>query len=133
MRRGQRRGMTFMEVMFTALITIIVLVAVLQVYASAFNLISRAREITIATDDLKDVLEKMRNVDFASLVATFPHNGAIGAALVGGFLLQNESIVVSYPNGTTVDPLLIQVSLSWTGRDRRNYTQTFRTTRTGGI
>ncbi|MDD2689403.1 MAG: hypothetical protein PHT41_04570, partial [Candidatus Omnitrophica bacterium] len=101
------------------------------------------REINIASDDLKDTLEAMRSVAFADILTIAPDNGFVAPNVVGGFLLVNESIQAKYyrSDGTDVlvtpgdipDPLLIELILSWTGKDSRPHAQTMRTLRTRGL
>ena len=132
MKRAER-GFSFIELMAASLVVLVAILAVMQVYISSIKLVMQAREMDIATDDLKDVLEAMKSASFANLLTDFPASPVtVNANVVGGFLLNNEVIRVTYPNGTAVDPLLIQVTVSWTGKDRRPYSQTFRTLRTRG-
>lgn len=127
-----KRGFTFIELMAASLVVLVAILAIMQVYITSIKLVMQAREMDIATDDLKDVLEAMKSASFSNLPVLFPDNGAVNANVIGGFLLNNEVIRVTYPNGTTVDPLLIQVTVSWTGRDMRLYNQVFYTLRTRG-
>ena len=133
---------TLVEVMIVAFILVIAVLSLLRVYISALDLASRAKEVNIATDDLKDVLEKVNSVPFASLTTDFPGNcclgpGCTGTTCPGGisiasgeFLLNNEKIEVSYPDGDDVDPLTIKVEAAWTGRGGRQCSEDFKTRRT---
>lgn len=132
-RKIKNRGIMLLELMISTCIIILVFVGILAAYINAANLINQSREIDTATDDAKDVMEKIMTTPFANLTTVFVNNVAINPALIGGFSLLNESIIVQYPNGTLVDPLLVQVTASWTGKDRRAYTHTFYTIRTRTI
>lgn len=127
------KSMTLIEVMAVALILSVAIVGLWQLFAGSLGLSIQAKEINIMTDDAKDVIEKIRSVNFANLTTTFGNNTAVGPSVVGGFLLTNESIVIRYPNGTDIDPLHIEVDVSWTGKDKRDYLRTFKTIRTRGL
>jgi len=133
MRSKSRKGMTFIEVMVVALILMVAIVSLWKLFSSSLSLTIQAKEINIMTDDVKDVIEKIKNVNFANITTVFGNGTAVNASVVGGFLLDNESVVVRYPDGTNIDPLTIEVEVSWTGRDRRSYNQTFKTIRTRGL
>ena len=125
--------MTLIEVMIVAMIMIVAVVALWAVYVSSLDLTMQAKELNIAADDAKDVIEEIKNVNFANLTTVFTNGSAVDEATVGGFLLTDESIIVSYPDGTSADPLSIQVSISWTGKDTRPHNQVFKTLRTRGL
>ncbi|MFA5411575.1 MAG: hypothetical protein WC321_06965 [Candidatus Omnitrophota bacterium] len=140
-RKKVNQGFTFLELMVTAFIVIVACLALLEVYGHSINLVLQAREIAIATDDLKDVMEALSNTAFSNLPIDFP-SGVLSnpAAKIGALLLSNEQIQLSYFDlgGNPVvinplnipDPLLIEVCVSWTSRAGRNYNQVLRTVRT---
>ncbi len=124
------RGLTLVELMIVSLILAVTIVALVVVFINALNQITLAREMSIAADDLSDCLEKMKTVSFANLTAQFPNGVAISSSLIGGFLLANEAIIVSYPNGVNVDPLEVKVEATWLGKDGRTRSMAFKTLRT---
>ena len=133
---------TLVEVMIVAFILVIAVLSLLRVYISALDLAARTKEVNIATDDLKDILEKVDSVPFAGLTTDFPDNcclgpGCTGTTCPGGvgiasgeFLLDNEKIEVSYPDGGGINPLTIKVEATWTGRGGRAGSEVFKTIRT---
>lgn len=123
-------GLTLVELMIVSLILSVTIVALVLVFINALNQIALAREMSIAADDLSDCLEKMKTVSFANLTSQFPDSAAIAPALIGGFLLVNEAITVSYPQGVSVDPLEIKVEVTWSGKDGRTRSMAFKTIRT---
>ena len=127
------KGMTLIEVMAVALIVSVAVVGLWTLFSSSLDLTIQAKEINIMTDDAKDVIEKIKSVNFANLTTVFGNNTAVSPGVVGGFLLTNESILVRYPDGTNIDPLPIEVDVSWTGKDKRSYLRTFKTIRTKGL
>jgi prepilin-type N-terminal cleavage/methylation domain-containing protein len=126
-------GMTLIEVMAVALILSVAVVGLWTLFSSSLDLTIQAKEINIMTDDAKDVIEKIKNVNFANLTTVFGNNSAVSPTVVGGFLLTNESIIVRYPDGTDIDPLSIEADVRWTGKDKRDYLRTFKTIRTRGL
>lgn len=143
------RGFTFLELMVTSFIIIVACLALLEVYAGSLNLVLRSREIDIATDDLKDVLEAINSTAFSNLPMDFPSGNLNNpASKIGALLLNNEQIQLAYfdlsvsssnPPAVIInpqnipDPLLIEVRVSWIGRDGKNYNQAFRTIMTRAI
>lgn len=129
--RRFKKGLTLVELMIAFLILAVAILAIWGVFIYALSNTIQAREMNIATDDLKDVLEKIKGTPFSNIVGNFPDGGAINATDIGGFLLNNESITVTYPQGTTGDPLEIVLTITWTGKGGRSYSQIFKTVRTG--
>lgn len=128
------KGLTLIEVLIVSVLLVVVLTGVLGVYFTAMNYVDWAKELSIATDDARDVLEKIKNAAFANVTTEFPDGAGVVAADIGGFVLQNEAIVVTYPNGTVVDPLEIVVTVSWNNRrGGRARNLVFHTIRTGAL
>jgi len=126
-----KRGLTLVEVMVAAVFIIIAIIALLGVFTVSLNYISRARELHVATDDLKDVLEKIKSTAFVDITTVFPDDTAVPESVVGTFQLDDEVIIVNYPDGTADDPLEIEVTITWTGRaGGQTYSHTFKTLRT---
>ncbi len=126
----RKKGLTLVEVMFTALILLFVLIASVAVFTISMRSITMAREVSLATDDLKDVLEKIRSVAFSDIITVFPDGEVLDLDIVGGAALTDEVVVVTYPHGTTADPLWIDATITWTNRHSGTRTYTFSTIRT---
>jgi len=129
----KRKTLTLVELMMASMILIIVVLALAGVYISSLHLTIQAKETNIAVDDVKDVIEKIKNVNFPDIPTVFPDGVSVPESMVGGYLLDNENIVVRYPNGTDVDPLEIEVEITWDGKDKRNYAYIFKTIRTRNL
>lgn len=127
--RNLNKGFTLLEVLVACAILVVAVLSLWAVYITSLNCVIQAREMNIAAFDLKDVLEKIKSVAFADVTTVFPDGAAVNPSLIGGFLLNNENVVVSYPQGIT-DPLEIQVAITWTGKDLRPYSKTLKTIRT---
>jgi hypothetical protein len=137
-----QRAVTLIEVMVGSMVMLIAILALIGVFGTSLITRNLAHEITIATDDLKDVLEYIKCVPFPDITNTtaggFDDGDSVDLTLIGysasdeGFL-EEEDITVSYPNGTAADPLEIEVRVDWRGRDSRNYNQSLITMRTGEL
>ncbi|MEW6008656.1 MAG: type II secretion system protein [Candidatus Omnitrophota bacterium] len=127
--RKVTKGLTLVELLIVSLILAVTIVALVIVFINALNQINLAREMSIAAEDLSDVLEKMKTVSFANLTSQFPNGVAISASVIGGFLLNNEAIIVTYPQGISVDPLEIKVEATWLSKDSRIRSMAFKTLR----
>jgi len=125
-----KKGMTLVEVMVVAVCILVSIIALLSVFTMSLNFIVKAKELTIATDDLKDVLEKIRCTPFQDLAMVFPDGSSVNASAIGGFLLEDEDIVINYTNGETSDPLEIEVIVTWTSKNGTIFSRTFKTLRT---
>ncbi|HDZ76774.1 MAG TPA: hypothetical protein ENH41_01655 [Candidatus Omnitrophica bacterium] len=128
-------GFSLIEVMVASIVILVAVLALCRVFANFLNLTVQAKEITVATDDLKDTLEYIKCLPFSaitdSLAGGFAHGDSVGSTIIGGFALgSSENIVVTYPQGINADPLEIKVEITWTGRGGRAYSQDFRTIRT---
>jgi len=137
MQQNNLKGLTLIEVMVVIVVVMVGVLALWQVYGNSLNLIIQAKEIRIATSDLEDVLEYINTLAFSHITDSsrggFNHDDNVNSDLIGGFLLENESIVVRYPQGEGADPLEIEVEINWIGRNQRSYSQTFRTVRSSGL
>ncbi|RKY42972.1 MAG: hypothetical protein DRP85_01200 [Candidatus Makaraimicrobium thalassicum] len=125
-----RKAFTLTELLLGAFVLLVVVLALWGIYGNSLNYVSRAKEVRIATDDLQDVMEKMQCVAFSDIKTLFPDGAAVNPAVIGGFVLNNESIVVRY---TGADPLEIEVEISWTDNRGDPRSKVFRTIRTGSI
>ena len=122
MIRKNKKGFTLIETMIVALIFFVAIFALGALFASCLALITQSREIDIATNDIKNVMEKMRSLAFPQITVSFPD----GAAVPGAYLLRNEVVTVTYPSAS-VNLLEIRVRARWTGRDQQAHEQAFKT------
>lgn len=121
-------GLTLVEILFAALIITVAAVAIIQSYLSNIYLSEVNKEETIAQMQLTNMMEAIKcTMPFSDIIVNFPNGVAGGttgnnyANLVGGYVLKNEQIKVSYVNPSS-DPLEITASVSW--QDRRGINRT---------
>lgn len=128
--RRSKKGFTLVELMIVSSVYIGIIVAIWGVLLGALNHAAMAREITVATDDLKDVMERIRSVAFPDITTQYPHNGTINGADIGGFILPDETITVRYPQGIDSDPLEVEVEVEWTSKNGQTVSRIIKTIRT---
>jgi Tfp pilus assembly protein PilV len=125
-------GLSLVEILIATLVFSIALAAVVSSIAAIVDVIDDAKDTTVATADLRNMLEKMRATPFDSLVALFPHGAADGpmpnpyTTIVGGYTLANEHITVTYAN-PDVEPLEIHTLLTWQSKKGRAHNSSIAT------
>jgi prepilin-type N-terminal cleavage/methylation domain-containing protein len=131
----RHKGMTLIEILIATLIFTLALGALLNGIMAALYLIDQSRNQTIATNDLRNMMEKIRATSFADMFLLFPDSVADGPGnnryqtYVGGYSLTNEHITVTYAD-TLVDPLEIKVNLTWQDKRGRTYNASISTFKT---
>lgn len=124
---NSKSGLTLVEILLAALIITVAAVAIIQSYLSSIYLSGANKEETIAQMQLTNMMEAIKCAPFNKIIVDFPNGTADGpagnsyATLVGGYVLKNEQITVSYINPNS-DPLEITVSVNW--HDRRGVNRT---------
>lgn len=113
-------GFTFVELLLVIFVLITAGAGIIGSYFSTHYLSHYAKEVLMATDDLRDMMERINAAPFNALAASFPAGVANGTgnsypAIVGGYLLPGESITVTYPSVTATKREII-VTVSWTSR-----------------
>lgn len=116
-----------MELMIATLVFTIAAAGLISSVSAIITLTELSRENTIASSDLRTLLERVKATPFSSLLVDFPNGTTDGPStnryvnIVGNYTLRNEHITVTYANITT-DPLEIQANLTWQDKKGRNYT-----------
>lgn len=126
----RKKGLTIVEALFAVVILIIVLIPLLITYVNSYQAIALARELTIANDDAKDIMERIRALSFPNIVTTFPNNSVAPGSIAGFYVLPDEQVVITYPAGVNARPLVIEATVSWTTLKGTPRSETYRTTRT---
>ncbi|HTY44477.1 MAG TPA: hypothetical protein VMD52_00580 [Patescibacteria group bacterium] len=120
-----KAGVSLIEILVAVLIFTLAMGGLLSCVFSTMYLSEISRNSTIATADLKNIMEKIRATPFDHLTADFPHNVQDGPIakpyqnIVGAYRLTAEHITVTYanPNG---DPLEIKATAVWQDKRGRN-------------
>ena len=123
--RRNEIGVTLVELLLAISVLVIAGVGLLGAYHSALHLTETAQQATVAVNDLKDIMERIKTTPFTQLQASFPSGAANGPGgaqaytnVVGGYTLPNEQITVTHSPNTAADPRELIVRLTWTNRGR---------------
>jgi Tfp pilus assembly protein PilV len=133
--RKNKSGITLVEILLAITIMVFATVAIMQFYLSSLALSETNKEATVAMAHLTNMMEAIKCTPFSNMLTDFPNGVADGtihnnyATLVGGYILNNEHIVVSYVNPSS-DPLEAMVSVSWQDRSKATRTKYLVTKRT---
>jgi Tfp pilus assembly protein PilV len=128
-------GTTLIEILIATLVFVVALGALSQSLVAIMGAIDLSRDRGQATTDLRSMLERIRATPFDYLTTRFPNGTANGPVLypytniTGTYALRQENITVIYAD-PLVDPLEINVALTWQdkrGRTRTASMATFRT------
>lgn len=120
-------GFTLLELMIGTAVLIIALVGLIAAYMGCFALNESARNLTIATNHAQCVMEEIRDRNVTSNITKEDWTAWAAADPPGGGgcnTLDTEIVQVTYPLGTTINPLEILVTISWSDRDRIKNIQT---------
>lgn len=127
--------MTLIELLLAAVMFVIAGLGILGATLQSQRLLEHSTSTMRAVNDVEDLMEHIRATPFAEVQTRFPagvpNGGAASdyAAVVGGYTLDGEQIVVTYPSQTT-GRLEILVTVNWLHRQRARSTSlsTVRTT-----
>lgn len=125
--RQHCRGVTLLEILTALFVIVMAGSGILGALLSSHQLSEHAGHTMKAVSDGDDLMERIRATSFQTLQATFPAGVANGggvtdyAALVGGYTLTGEQIVVTYPSQTT-SRIEVVVTVNWTERGRARST-----------
>ena len=128
--------MTLVELILAGLMLVIAGLGILGAILQGQTLLEYASNTMRAVNDVEDLMEHIRTTPFDQVLTRFPagvQDGGAGTSypsIVGGYTLDGEHIVVTYPNQTT-GRMEILVTLNWMNRTRSRST-TLSTVRTAG-
>ena len=128
-RAGRRpvRGFTLVEVLFAIVVVVVSGVWLMVAYQSALHLAEVSQQSTMALNDIRSMMERIKTTPFTALNASFPTgaiNGVVGVGpdlytgVVGGYGLNTEQITVTHSPSTAADPRELVVQVQWTNRGR---------------
>jgi type II secretory pathway pseudopilin PulG len=124
MKKGQA-GVTLVELLLAIVVVTISGIGLMGAYQWSLHLAEVAQQANMATNDLRDMMERIKTTAFTQLNTNFP-NGTVNGpavnlytAVVGGFTLSTEQITVTHSPNTAADPRELIVLLTWTNRGRQ--------------
>jgi len=107
-------GFTLIEVLITMLILTVVLTALLSCFIQGFDILTRMKQMTIATQSIQKELESIRSMhysDILSLDDTFTNDNLT--------YLENSSGIIDLEDSVGSEIKKLTVSLTWTYRGRQ--------------
>ncbi|MBI3996808.1 MAG: hypothetical protein HY352_04045 [Candidatus Omnitrophica bacterium] len=125
--RQHRRGVLLVEILFAIGILMVAGLWLLTAYQSSFQVSELGQQTSVALDDLRDMMERIKSTPFNSLTNDFPSgavNGIVGLApekygvIIGGYTLTNEQVTVTHQPNTNADPREMIVRVTWVNRGR---------------
>jgi len=135
MKRHSKKGTSLIEIIVAVAIFTLAMGGLLSCILATMYLSEISKNSTIATADLRNMMEKIKATPFDYLTADFPDADVDGPAanpypgITGAYKLINEHITVTYAN-PNVDPLEIRVTATWADRRGRTYNGSMSTFRT---
>ncbi len=128
----QKKGFTLIELMFSVFICAFVLVAVIQALVYLTATVNSNKIRSQVFQDMQTTMERIGGTTFSNLTTTFPSGQALTNTFVtnvlGGYKAVGESIAISYPGGTAINPIEVLVTAQWSDRNavRNGTLRTFR-------
>ncbi len=113
-RKKTEEGLTYIEVLVTMVILAVVLIALLSCFLHGFNVISRTRQMAIATQSIQEELELIRNMSFNDILtldSSFTNESLS--------LLEDCSGIISLEDSLGDDIKKLAVSVLWSYRGRQ--------------
>lgn len=134
-RFQDNNGLSLIELIFALFIFVLATTGLYISYLSSSRLIQDATNQMRAVEDLGDIMEQIQATPFNVLLTTFPSGVVDGGAtdyadLVGGYTLQAQTIVITYPSQTT-GRVEVLATVNWQYQGRL-YTKSLSTIRTSG-
>jgi len=113
-RKKREEGLTYIEVLVTMVILSVVLIALLSCFLHGFNIISRMRQTTIATQSIQKELEIIRNMSFNDILT-------LDSSFTNESLsfLEGSSGAVNIEDSLGDDIKKLTVSVFWSYRGRQ--------------
>ncbi len=135
-RESVVQGSSFVEVLLAMALFVIAGIGIVVSYLAMSGFSDYATKSMRAVGDLQGLTEHIQSTPFQNVATVFPAgvaDGGVGkpyASLIGGYILQNEQITVTYPN-QTAERLEMTITLSW-NHNSRTLTKVFSTVRARG-
>jgi prepilin-type N-terminal cleavage/methylation domain-containing protein len=113
-RKAKEGGFTLIEVLITLMMLAVVLTALLSCFIQAFDILTRMKQMTIATQSIQNELELIRSMhysDILSLDDTFTNDSLS--------YLENSSGIIDLEDSVGAEIKKLTVSVTWIYRGRQ--------------
>ncbi len=113
-RESRNDGFTLIEVLVTLLILTVVLTALLSCFIQGFDILTRMKQMTIATQSIQKELESIRSLPYSDILS-------LDDAFTNDNLtyLENSSGIINLEDSVGSEIKKLTVSLTWTYRGRQ--------------
>jgi len=111
-RKKREEGLTYIEVLVTMVILAVVLIALLSCFLHGFNVLSRMKQMAVATQSIQEELELIRNMPFKDILtldSSFTNESLS--------LLEGSTGAVNVEDSLGDDIKKLTVSVFWSYRD----------------
>lgn len=118
-----RKGMGLVEILVAVAIGVIVFTGIAASLYYLFIMNESTKNQTRIYQDMSAVMERIDNTSMKLLTTRYP-SGTLSNSEIdlitneNGYQVTGESISVSYPGGTSDDPVEVVVTASWNDRGR---------------
>lgn len=113
-RKAKKGGFTLIEVLITIMMLAVVLTALLSCFIQAFDILTRMKQMTVATQSIQNELEFIRSMhysDILSLDDSFTNDSLS--------YLENSSGIIDLEDSVGAEIKKLTVSVTWIYRGRQ--------------
>jgi type II secretory pathway pseudopilin PulG len=121
-RKKREQGLTYIEVLVTMVILAVVLIALLSCFLNGFNVLSRMKQMTIATQAIQEELELIRNMPFNDILTLGSSFTNESFSFLEG---SNGAVNVEDSLGDSIKKLTVSVFWSYRNRPMRKDVVTY--------
>ena len=113
-RKKTEEGLTYIEVLVTMVILAVALIALLSCFVHGFNVISRMKQMAMATQSIQEELELIRNMPFNDILT-------LGSSFTNESLslLEGSTGAVTVEDSLGADIKKLTISVFWSYRDKQ--------------
>jgi prepilin-type N-terminal cleavage/methylation domain-containing protein len=113
-RTAKKGGFTLIEVLITIMMLAVVLTALLSCFIQAFDILTRMKQMTIATQSIQNELELIRSMHYSDILS-------LDDAFTNDSLsyLENSSGIIDLEDSVGAEIKKLTVSVTWTYRGRQ--------------
>lgn len=107
-RLRSQRGFSTLEVIVSLGIILIALTGTLSLFKAGFGSLASSNKLTVALNVARAKLEEIKGTEFSRITSLYPDGSTYTVPNLSGGALK-----VEYPNGTSSDPLIVKVTVTW--------------------